>query len=124
MKFNPKLKHEISTYLDYIILVEGKKDKESLESLGFLRVYTIHETGIPLKERLLQISKEVTKKDKVCILTDFDKKGKQLYLKIKTAFHEIGGVKLDSTLRGILIKSGVSHIEGLSSFMEKVNQIG
>ncbi len=122
MKYNPRLKHEMMKYLDYIIIVEGKKDVSSLQNLGFVRVYAIHETGKTLRERAETIVKELSKKDRVCILTDFDKKGKMLYLKLKPIFQELG-VRLDSTLRGVIIKSGVSHIEGLDSFMKKVGEI-
>lgn len=123
VKFNPKLRQEIEKFLDYVVLVEGKKDEASLKQLGFTKVYAIHKTGTPLKENLLQISNQIEKKDKVCILTDFDRKGKQLYLLIKSELQQLG-IRLDSTLRGILLKSKVSHIEGLSSFFEKVQRIG
>ncbi|NCN99302.1 hypothetical protein COU62_02170 [Candidatus Pacearchaeota archaeon CG10_big_fil_rev_8_21_14_0_10_35_219] len=123
MKFNPKLKLELEKYKDYVILVEGKKDVLSLAKLGFQRVYAVHVTGIPIRERLEKIAEELGKKDRVCILTDFDKKGKKLYMFVKGICQELG-MKLDSRLRGILIKAGVSHVEGLDSFMEKVGNIG
>lgn len=118
------MKIEVGRYLDYVIVVEGKKDIRALNALGFERVYAIHETGVSLRERVEQISVELDRKDKVCILTDFDKKGKTLYLLLKKEFSEIPGVKLDSSLRGLLIKAGLSHIEGIKSFMEKVDKIG
>src|SRR3989338_7992975 len=110
MKLNPKLKNDLAKYTDYVIIVEGKKDVTSLQSLGFNKVYAIHQTSVHIKERVLQISQAVSKKEKVCILTDFDKKGKKLYFLLKTLFQE-QGVKLDSTLRGLILVSGVSHIE-------------
>lgn len=123
MKFNPKLKQDVEKYRDYVIIVEGKKDVSSLRVLGFDKVFAIHNTGVPLRERVEQIIRGIDlKKDRVCILTDFDRKGKQLYLLLKREFSELG-VKLDSNLRGILLKSGVSHIEGLDKFMEKVGKI-
>ncbi len=122
MKYNAKLNEEIEKFKDYIIIVEGKKDIQSLKSLGFNKVYAIHLTGIPLRERVEQIMPYVEKKDKVCILTDLDRKGKQLYEKLKPIFHELGA-KLDSTFRGILIKSRLSHIEGIYSFMNKLENI-
>ena len=122
MKFNTQLKTEIENYLDYIILVEGKKDVLALKSLGFEKVFAIHKTGIPLKESIESICLLITKKDKVCILTDLDKRGKQFYLLIKKIFQE-RGIKLDSSLRGLLIKSGLSHIEGIDKFMQKVDRI-
>lgn len=119
MKFNPKLKNEIEKYQQYIIIVEGKKDIHSLQSLGFEKVYAIHQTSTPLRERIEQIMSEIGKKDKICILTDLDKKGKELYIKIKPIFQEYGA-KLDSSLRGILIKTRISHIEGLHKFIKKL----
>ena len=124
VKFNPKLKQEIEKYLDYIIIVEGKKDVSSLKSLGFSRVYAIHETSVPLRERLLQITEHIGKKDRVCILTDFDKKGKKLYLLLKAELSQMPRIRLDSSLRGVLLKSRVSHIEGLDKFIRKIEAIG
>jgi len=119
VKFNAKLQDEIGQYQTYVILVEGKKDVAALEHLGFTRVYAIHETGVGLRERVEQICAPLTRKDRVCILTDFDREGKHLYLQLKSLLSE-RGVKLDSRLRGILLKAGVSHIEGLNNFMKKV----
>ncbi len=124
VKFNPKLKQDVAKFVDYVILVEGKKDVASLEALGFTKVYAIHETGIGLRERAEQILADIDlRKDKICILTDFDKKGKQLYLQLKSILAE-NGAKLDSSLRGLLLKSGLSHIEGLYEFMSRVDAIG
>ena len=122
MKFNLRLKEEIEKYFDYVVIVEGKKDAASLNALGFEKVYTIHSTGVPIKERVREIVGDADKKDKFCILTDFDKKGKQLYFLLKREFQELGA-KLDSNLRGILLKAGVSHIEGFYEFMRKIEEI-
>lgn len=123
VKFNPRLRQDMDKYRDYVIIVEGKKDVAALHALGFEKVHAIHSTGTPLRERIEQIIELLEKKDKVCILTDFDKKGKQLYLLIKSEMQMLG-VRLDSSLRGILLKSGISHIEGLYDFMKKIDQIG
>ena len=122
MKFNIQLKTEIEKYLNYIIIVEGKKDVNALKSLDFQQVYAIHITGITLRERAEQIMQLINKKDRVCILTDLDRKGKQLYEKLKPIFQELGA-HLDSSLRGLLIKSKLSHIEGIDKFMEKLERI-
>jgi len=119
MKFNVQLKTEIEKYLNYIIIVEGKKDVQSLKSLGFQKVYALHIPGVPIRERVEQITLIINKKEKICILTDLDKKGRQLYEKLKQIFQELGA-HLDSSLRGILIKTRLSHIEGLFHFMEKI----
>jgi len=123
VKFNPKLKQDVEKYKNYVIVVEGKKDVLSLKALGFEKVYAIHSTGVPLKERVRELAGIIEKKDKLCILTDFDKKGKHLYLLLKKEFSEMG-VRLDSSLRGVLLKARVSHIEGLYGFMKKVEGIG
>lgn len=122
MKFNPQLKKQIEKFRDYVMIVEGKKDTNALRLLGFEKVYMIHLPGIPLRERAEHIMLQLTKKEKICLLTDFDKKGKQLYHKLKPIFQELGA-NLDSTFRGLLIKVNISHIEGLSHFMEKIDKI-
>lgn len=122
MKYNAKLQDQLEKFKDYVIIVEGKKDVIALKSLGFEKVYAIHSTGVPLRERVEQIMSLIEKKARICILTDLDKKGKQLYETLKPIFQELGA-KLDSTLRGILIKSRISHIEGIYSFMEKISKI-
>ena len=121
MEYQEYLKAEIEKYKYYAVIVEGKKDVASLEALGFVKVQAIHSTGVPLRERVEQIINNLEKKDKVCILTDFDKKGKQLYLMLKKEFGELGA-RIDSTLRGVLLKSGVSQIEGLYDFMRRNEQ--
>src|SRR3989344_3574677 len=115
MKFNMRLKQDVEKYKSYVILVEGKKDVHALKSFGFENVYAIHQTSVSIREKLEEISKLLTKKDKVCILTDLDRRGKQLYMKTKPILQELG-IKIDSSLRGILIKAHISHIEGISNF--------
>ena len=106
-----------SKYYDYVFIVEGKKDAAALRALGFQKVYTIHANGISLKERIEKIALLVGKKNRVCILTDFDKKGKQLYIILKRELQNFG-VKMDNSLRKFLLIQGISHIEGLDSFVE------
>ena len=106
----------LGEYIDEVVIVEGKKDAAALAMLGFKRVYTIHETSVPIRERAVNIASQLGKNDKVCILTDFDKKGKQLYFLLKSTLQELG-VKIDGSLRAILGKAGISHIEGLYTFI-------
>ena len=113
---NEKLAKEMNKAQDYLVIVEGKKDKLALEQLGFQKIFVIHETGKSLGEKIEQIQQLCSKKDKACILTDFDKKGKQMYLLLKSKLSEIG-VKMDNTLRSFLLKEKVSHIEGLSTYL-------
>ncbi len=111
-----QLQQELEKAKDYLIIVEGKKDKRALEELGFQNIFVINETGKSLYEKIEQIE-NIAGKKKICILTDFDKKGKKLYLLLKSELSQ-RGVRLDSSLRGILLKSRISHIEGLASFMK------
>jgi 5S rRNA maturation endonuclease (ribonuclease M5) len=122
MKINQRLKQEIEKFKDYIIVVEGKKDSQVLKSFGFSRVFEIHKTGVPIRERVEYICSLTEKKDRICILTDLDRQGKKLYEFLKPIFQE-HGAKLDSTFRGILIKSKISHIEGLSNFLRNVEEV-
>ena len=121
MKYNQQLNSQIEKFKDYIIIVEGKKDVNALKLLGFSKTYAIHQVSISLKERAEQIMREIKKKDKVCILTDFDKRGKQLYLNLKSIFNELGA-HLDSTLRGMLLKARITHIEGIPKFIAQAEQ--
>ncbi|MBU0466122.1 MAG: toprim domain-containing protein [Nanoarchaeota archaeon] len=125
MKFNPKLKNDVEKFKDYVILVEGKKDVAALKNAGFDRVYAIHVTGVGLRERIEQIAEgiEDRKRTRVCILTDLDKQGKKLYMLIKPILIELG-VKVDSTLRGLLLKARLSHMEGFEKFMGNVEKGG
>ena len=120
MKPNNNLQQELERYKSYIIIVEGKKDINALKSLGFQQVFAIHITSVPIKIRAEEIMQCLAKKDKLCILTDLDKKGKQLYLLLKQIFQELGA-HLDSSLRSALIKSKLSHIESLPKLLERTN---
>ena len=117
---NQQLLKDIERAKDYLIIVEGKKDKFALQHLDFENIFVINETGKSLPEKIEQIQQLCDKKTKVCILTDFDKKGKQLYLLLKSKLQEIG-VRMDNTLRGILLKERISHIEGLANYIKNHN---
>ena len=121
MKFNPKLKSDISRYIGQIILAEGKKDEEILRKVGFSNIILIHEDGVSLSDRMKSISKLIPKKEKVCVLTDFDKKGKMLYFKIKELCNE-NGIKTDSTLKGLILLTGILNLKELDSMMGKINK--
>ena len=112
-----ELNQEIEKAKEFFIIVEGKKDKEALEQLGFKNVFIINETGKSIYEKIEEIE-EKADKNKICILTDFDKKGKKLYLLLKSELCK-RKVKLDNRLRGILLKLNIGHIEGLASFLGK-----
>jgi 5S rRNA maturation endonuclease (ribonuclease M5) len=118
MKFNPKLEAEIAKFKEYVIIVEGKKHVTLLNKLGFFRVYEIHVNGMTPIERIEEIKEKLEKRDKVCILTDLDKRGKNLYFELKAICTEFG-IKLDSTLRGILLVGNINRLEELTDFINK-----
>jgi len=109
-----KLLKELDKAKDYLVIVEGKKDLATLKHLGFKKIFVINQSGTSLPEKIEQIQ---LANEKVCILTDFDKKGKELYLLFKSKLSELG-VKQDNKLRSLLLKQKISHIEGLASFLE------
>lgn len=122
MKYNPELKASIPAYFKYVIIVEGSGMIPIMNRVGFTKVYALHETGRSIKERVEQIMIQINKKDKVCILTDFDKKGKDLYMLVKPMFQELGA-KLDSSLRGLLLKGQFEHVEEISKFFENLDKV-
>ena len=117
LKYLGILEKEINKAKKQLIIVEGKKDKTSLEKLGLKNIFIINECGKSIYEKIEQIEERADKK-KICILTDFDKKGKKLYLMIKSELSK-RKVKIDSSLRFILLKLEITHIEGLAGFINK-----
>jgi 5S rRNA maturation endonuclease (ribonuclease M5) len=95
---------ELENNADKLVIVEGKKDKKALEKFGYQRI-------IILKEPLYKVVESVNEEE-VLILTDLDKKGKELYARL---FKDLTrrGVKINNNLRELLFKNKVSHIEGL-----------
>ena len=111
------IQKELEKAKNCLIIVEGKKDKQALENLGFKKIFTIHETGKSIYEKIEQIE-AIAGKDKICILTDFDKKGKKLYLLLKSELSQ-RKVRLDNTFRGVLLKLNISHIEGIKDLLKE-----
>ena len=62
MKLTPRLKKSIENYKNNIILVEGKKDVQALNSSGFNKVHTIHKNSKSIRESLEDISKSINKR--------------------------------------------------------------
>lgn len=119
IKLDANFKNKIEKYFDLPIVVEGKKDVSSLEIVGFKKIYAINQNSASLGERAEQIAAEIGGKSEICILTDFDKKGKELYFLLKKLFQE-QGMGIDNGLRSLLFRAGISHIEGLGRFIERL----
>ncbi len=97
-----------------LIIVEGPKDKDALFSCG------VHNTIVVLSKKPLYAIVEAVaaQTSHAIILTDFDKKGKELYGRLKKALVS-HGVKVDSFFREFLQKTSVSHVEGLKTHVQK-----
>ena len=107
-------------FLDYIekikksetlIIVEGKKDKKALKNLGIKNITELS------KKPLFEIIENISIKNNDCIiLTDLDKKGKELYGKLNSGLQRYG-VKVDNKFRNFLFRhTKIRQIEGLSNF--------
>jgi len=98
-----------------LIIVEGEKDKKALETLGIKKIITLN------KEPLFKIAENISKEHKdVIILTDIDKKGKQLYGKLNSNMQRLG-LRVDNRFRNFLLKkTKLRQIEGIINYLEKI----
>ena len=114
---------EILDACELIIIVEGKKDIKSLERIGISKD-KIREIKGPIFKFIEDTSSEIinNKLKGVCILTDFDKKGKELYNTLSNEYAK-NQIDIDDRFRNFLRKkTRVSHIEGLDSYLESLSR--
>jgi len=95
---------------DKNVIVEGKRDKEVLCSLGFKKIFTINKGLYETTEKI--------KENEVLILTDFDKEGieiaKKLNLFLQSFRHKVDGETRRKT--GLMfVKLRIKKIEELKS---------
>lgn len=116
-----KEKEEFEKFLKYlkestsIIVVEGREDRVALVDLG-----VENERIRSLNKPLYAIVEEVIKLGKGCIiLTDLDKKGKELYAKLNDEFSRTG-VMVDNWPREFLFKTRLRQIEGMKRYLERL----
>ena len=95
-----------------LIIVEGKKDKAALERIGLKNIMELE------KKPLFKIVEEVASSNKECIiLTDLDKKGKELYGKLSHDLQSMG-VRINNELRNFLFKkTKLRQIEGIDTYL-------
>ena len=98
-----------------LILVEGKKDRAALQKLGIDK-YSIIELS---KKPIYSVIEETAEKSENCIiLTDLDRKGKELFGKLNEGLQS-HGVKVDNSFREFLFKhTNIRQIEGLTEDVE------
>ena len=99
-----------------LVIVEGKKDKSALQKFGINNIVELS------KKPLFQIVEEVADcNDECIILTDLDKKGKEIYGKLNSDLQK-NGVKIDNKLREFLFKhTKLRQIEGIDGFLGVVD---
>jgi len=92
------------------VIVEGKRDKEALKSLGLGNIFDISSRPLDVFIRLLD------RKKKCVVLTDFDREGNKKN-RIICNFLEKNGLTPNSRLRKLIKNSfGVTKIEELIKF--------
>lgn len=106
-----EVRKEIDKLKGKLVIVEGKKDKSSLEKLGFKKILMLE--GKPLYEVIENI-----KEKEAAILTDLDTKGRELYSKLKRVLPR-RGIKVNDKLRKMLFRTKLRHIEGLANYLER-----
>lgn len=101
------------------ILIEGKKDEESLRELGvdgnFIKV-----SGSPHK--LFEIAEIAARSSKIIILTDFDRKGNELARKLSEDIQRLGSypnLQIRRKLMGIT-RRYIKDIESLSRHLHQL----
>jgi len=100
------------------IIVEGKRDVESLEKLGVEGTFIII-----AKTPVYLIADELVRKrvKEVILLTDFDRRGRMLAKAIIEEFRH-RGIKVNTKIRHeifIYTNSGIRDIESLFSYVNK-----
>ncbi len=96
------------------ILVEGPKDKASLQKLGLENIITLK--GKPLYKVVERVAEET---DACIILTDLDAEGKKLYGRLRSDLQK-HGVKVDDRFRHFLFKeTDLRQIEGLFRYAQR-----
>ncbi len=103
---------------DSIIIVEGKEDKNALNRLGLANIRVLNKK--PLFKIVEDIVMDYSKDgQKILILTDLDKKGKELYAKLNHHLQQ-HGVKVDNALRHFLFKNTqLRQIEGMWRYINR-----
>jgi 5S rRNA maturation endonuclease (ribonuclease M5) len=109
-EFLEKLKKDSK---EKIVIVEGPKDKKALEGFGIKNI-------IVLRKPLYLVVEHIVNTGKDCIiLTDLDKKGKELYGKLASSLKQFG-VNVDDKPREFLFKTKIRQIEGLPRYLGKL----
>ena len=81
-----------SRYPNLLVIVEGKRDVSVLRNLGLKAPIVKTQTRLSRHRLIEKIQAEAGTKGQVLVLTDFDKKGKEIYKFIEREL-ELSGIK-------------------------------
>ena len=96
-------------YLDGVLVVEGKSDVSYLSS--FIKTHYFITNGYDLSEQKLDFLSRVSERRKVIVLTDNDKAGEDIAIKIKSKINKVFVVKSAKISRKSYKKCGVAETE-------------
>lgn len=103
------------------VIVEGESDEKSLRNLGLKGSIPRLNIGIPI----FNFCEGLTGYNEVIILTDWDRKGKELRTKLKTALSANGIKANDYYWLGLkhLCSREIKEIEHLDKFIERLKKV-
>jgi 5S rRNA maturation endonuclease (ribonuclease M5) len=105
---NEELVDLTSKLRDKLLIVEGKKDKRALYSLGLRNIIAIN--GKPLVETANDVKNAVSGTGGVVILTDFDREGRKLAARLRVLLQRLK-IHPNTRLRKMLMSFGKNKIE-------------
>lgn len=95
---------------DVHLIVEGKKDKTALMSIGFRQVIDI--SGKPIEDIVEKVAS--FRERQVAILTDFDEEGEQIASQLSNVFSHYR-INVDNVIRNKFRSLKIHQIEELNS---------
>ncbi|MCD1294488.1 DNA primase [Methanocella sp. CWC-04] len=103
------------------ILVEGKRDRDSLISLG------VHgDIVMTSQKQLFNLAEELAREKKdIVVLTDWDERGDEVALQMET-YLKADGARPDCDLRSSLkdlVKKEIKDIESLYKYVQRLKEV-
>lgn len=111
-KFRQWIQHLRLSAKDKPVIVESGREKRVLETLKISNIYT-------LTKPLSKIAETIAKKNRECILLlDTDKRGQDLYTRVKTELEQ-QHVKIDQRFEQFIFHTKLKRIEGIFTYFRK-----
>lgn len=105
---------------EYPVLVEGRKDEESLRSLGFTGEIIRFNRG----KGIVATSEGLVGRERVILLFDWDRKGAELTRAFAEALKN-DGIDCDTEMRSelaILVKKDIKDVESLAAMLRRLRE--